>query len=86
MMKENVIFRCKEDTLMKAIAMLIQISSGYRASIYIAKGGRRANAKSLLGVLSLGISDGDQLEISVDGDDGESAIHELKGYMEPAWA
>ena len=32
--------------------------------------GRRANAKSLLGVLSLGISDGDHLEISVDGSDG----------------
>ncbi|NLA95915.1 MAG: HPr family phosphocarrier protein [Clostridiaceae bacterium] len=84
MMKEEVIFRCKEESLMKAIAMLIQISSGYSASIYIGKGGRRANAKSLLGVLSLGISDGDHLEISVDGTDGESAICELRGYMEPA--
>ncbi len=83
-MKEDIIFRCKEESLMKAIAMLIQISSGYSASIYIAKGGRRANAKSLLGVLSLGILDGDRLEISVDGADGESAICELRGYMEPA--
>jgi len=83
-MKENVTFRCKEETLMKAIAMLIQISSGYNASIYISKEGRRANAKSLLGVLSLGISDGDCLEITVDGDDGASAISELKVYMEPA--
>ncbi|HPX93110.1 MAG TPA: HPr family phosphocarrier protein [Bacillota bacterium] len=84
MMREEIVFRCKEETLMKAVAMLIQISSGYTASIYIAKNGRRANAKSLLGVLSLGISDGDHLEISVDGSDGESAICELKDYMEPA--
>lgn len=83
-MKENVIFRCKEETLMKAVAMLIQISSGFSASIYIAKQGRRANAKSLLGVLSLGIADGDCLEITADGNDGELAICQLKGYMEPA--
>lgn len=84
MMKEKVIFRCKEESLMKAIAMLIQIASGYSASVYIAKDGRRANAKSLLGVLSLGISDGDRLEILADGADGESAICELRDYMEPA--
>lgn len=83
MLKENVVFHCKEETLMKAVAMLIQISSGFNASIYIAKDGRRANAKSLLGVLSLGISDGDQLEISADGDDGNSAIGELLDYMGP---
>lgn len=83
MLKENVVFHCKEETLMKAVAMLIQISSGFNASIYIAKGGRRANAKSLLGVLSLGITDGDQLEITADGDDGNSAMGELLDYMGP---
>lgn len=84
MLKENVVFHCKEETLMKAVAMLIQISSGFNASIYITKDGRRANAKSLLGVLSLGISDGDHLEITADGDDGNSAIGELLDYMGPA--
>lgn len=84
MLRENVIFHCKEETLMKAVAMLIQISSGFNASIYIAKDGRRANAKSLLGVLSLGISDGDYLEISADGDDGSSALYELASYMGPS--
>ncbi|HHX30138.1 MAG TPA: HPr family phosphocarrier protein [Clostridiaceae bacterium] len=84
MLRENVIFHCKEETLMKAVAMLIQISSGFNASIYIAKDGRRANAKSLLGVLSLGISDGDHLEISADGDDGSSALYELASYMGPS--
>lgn len=83
MLKETVVFHCKEETLMKAVAMLIQISSSFNASIYIAKDGRRANAKSLLGVLSLGIVDGDQLEVSADGEDGGQAISELSHYMGP---
>lgn len=84
MLKETVIFHCKEETLMKAVAMLIQISSNYNASIYIAKDGRRANAKSLLGVLSLGIVDGDHLEVTADGEDGGQAIIELSHYMGPS--
>jgi phosphotransferase system HPr (HPr) family protein len=86
MLKENVVFHCKEETIMKAVAMLIQISSGFNASIYISKDGRRANAKSLLGVLSLGISDGDHLVITADGDDSGSAISELMDYIGPVVA
>ena len=83
MLREDVIFHCKEQTLMKAVAMLIQISSNFNASIYISKDGRRANAKSLLGVLSLGIANGDCLEVTADGDDGSFAIRELLTYMSP---
>ncbi len=66
---------------MKAIAMLIQISSNFSSSIFIEKDGRRANAKSLLGVLSLGIEHGDYLELMADGDDNEQALNELTQYM-----
>ncbi|HNZ63440.1 MAG TPA: HPr family phosphocarrier protein [Bacillota bacterium] len=81
MSREEVIFRCKEETLMKAIAMLIQISSNFNSSIFIEKEGRRANAKSLLGVLSLGIEDGDYLVLTANGDDREQALDELTQYM-----
>ncbi len=66
---------------MKAIAMLIQISSNFNSSIFIEKEGRRANAKSLLGVLSLGIEDGDYLVLTANGDDREQALDELTQYM-----
>jgi hypothetical protein len=42
MSKKGVVFHCKEETLMKAIAMIIQISSHFDSSIFIEKDGRRA--------------------------------------------
>ncbi len=81
MSKKGVVFHCKEETLMKAIAMVIQISSNFDSSIFIEKDGRRANAKSLLGVLSLGIEQGDYLTISAEGDDAEEALERLALYV-----
>ena len=81
MSKQDVVFHCKEETLMKAIAMVIQISSNFDSSIYIEKDGRRANAKSLLGVLSLGIEHGDYLTVSAEGDDEEEALKKLTQYV-----
>jgi phosphotransferase system HPr (HPr) family protein len=81
MSKKGVVFHCKEETLMKAIAMIIQISSHFDSSIFIEKDGRRANAKSLLGVLSLGIEQVDYLTISAEGDDKEEALERLSLYV-----
>lgn len=81
MSKRGVVFHCKEETLMKAIAMIIQISSHFDSSIYIEKDGRRANAKSLLGVLSLGIEQGDYLTVSAEGEDEEEALERLALYV-----
>ncbi len=66
---------------MKAIAMVIQISSNFDSSVYIEKDGRRANAKSLLGVLSLGIEQGDYLTITAEGDDEDEALKKLTQYV-----
>ncbi len=81
MSKQDVVFHCKEETLMKAIAMVIQISSNFDSSVYIEKDGRRANAKSLLGVLSLGIEQGDYLTITAEGDDEDEALKKLTQYV-----
>ncbi len=81
MTKETIVFHGGEDQSMKSIAMLIQISSDFACSIYIEKDGRRANAKSLLGVLSLGINNGDEIDILADGQDEKEAVEKLKAYI-----
>jgi phosphocarrier protein len=52
----------------------IQKANSYRASIWIEKDDRKVNAKSLLGVLSLGIAKGMTVTLIADGQDEESAI------------
>lgn len=55
----------------------IQKANNYKSSVWIENSDRRANAKSLLGVLSLGISKGDTVFIIADGSDEAEAVDGL---------
>lgn len=56
----------------------IQKANSYKASIWIEKEDRRVNAKSLLGVLSMGIVKGTVITLIADGDDEAEAIDGLE--------
>ena len=66
---------------MKAVAVLIQKASAFRSTIYLIRDGRRANAKSLLGVMSLGIQSGAEIEIEANGDDEKEACEALISHL-----
>ena len=55
----------------------IQKANAYKSSIWVEKEERRVNAKSLLGVLSLGIVGGTNIRIIADGGDEEEAVNGL---------
>ena len=55
----------------------IQRANEYKSSIWVEKEDRRVNAKSLLGVLSLGIMGGTDIRIIADGSDEEEAVEGL---------
>ena len=60
----------------------IQKANSYRCSIWVEKDDRRVNAKSLLGVLSLGIVKGMTITLIADGNDAEDAIEGLATLIE----
>lgn len=55
----------------------IQKANEYRSTIMVEKEERKVNAKSLLGVLSLGITKGSSITISAEGPDEEDAVNAL---------
>ncbi len=59
----------------------IQKANEYKASIWVEKDDRRVNAKSLLGVLSLGIVKGTSITIIADGADEEEAVAALSALI-----
>ncbi|MCI8553922.1 MAG: HPr family phosphocarrier protein [Clostridiales bacterium] len=60
----------------------IQKANEYKSSIWVEKEERRVNAKSLLGVLSLGIVGGTNIRIIADGGDEEQAVGGLVELVE----
>jgi len=60
----------------------IQKANEYKSSIWVEKDERRVNAKSLLGVLSLGIVKGTRINIIADGADEDEAIATLTALID----
>ena len=60
----------------------IQKANEFKSSIWIEKDERRVNAKSLLGVLSLGIVGGTTIRIIADGGDEQAAVEALVALVE----
>lgn len=60
----------------------IQKANEYKCSIWIEKEERRVNAKSLLGILSLGILGGASIRIIADGADEQTSVDNLVALIE----
>ncbi len=60
----------------------IQKANEFKSSSWVEKEERRVNAKSLLGVLSLGIMGGTEIRIIAGGPDEETAVEELVKLVE----
>ena len=64
----------------------IQKANEYKSSIWVEKEERRVNAKSLFGVLSLGIVGNTAIRIIADGADEEAAVNGLVQLVESGFA
>ena len=64
----------------------IQKANEFKSSIWVEKEERRVNAKSLLGVLSLGIAGGTTIRVIADGQDEEAAVEALVKLVNSGFA
>jgi phosphocarrier protein HPr len=62
----------------RASAKLTQLASKYQSQVFLARGGRRVNAKSIMGVMMLAAGIGSTLEMEVDGPDEAEAAQALE--------
>lgn len=65
----------------RPVAMLVQIASQYDSLIYVESENARVNAKSIMGMMTLGLDVGETVGVSADGSDEEKAIAEIEQYL-----
>ncbi len=63
------------------IALFIQIASQYESSVYVEVDNKKVNAKSLMGMMTLGIPEGGVIDVIADGDDENQAIEHIEQYL-----
>ncbi len=66
----------------RSAAMIVEVSNRYRAKICLEKNGSKVNAKSILGILTLGCPKGSRIIIRAEGIDAEEAVEELGRLIE----
>ena len=59
----------------------IQKANSFKSSIWVEKDDRKVNAKSLLGIMSLGIVTGTEVTLIADGSDAEAAVSALETLL-----
>lgn len=81
MVSEKITIGKKSDAGASQTAMLVQIASKFESKVHICKGENRYNAKSIMGMMSLGLVPGEEVEITVEGSDEQAALDEIKSYI-----
>ena len=82
MFSKDVVVQNQVGLHARPATFFIQKANEFKASIWVEKEERRVNAKSLLGVLSLGITKGSSIVISAEGPDEEEAVNALCTLIE----
>ena len=77
----QTIVKCESGRHNKQATYFIQKANEYRSSIWIEVDDRRINAKSLLGVLSMGVTTGTNVTLVADGVDEEAAVNALSEML-----
>jgi phosphocarrier protein HPr len=85
MKTKDIIIKSQSGFDSKTTAVFIKKASSFASNIYIEKGERKANGKSLLGLLSLGHEIGSKITITTEGQDEEKALFELGDYLNNLW-
>lgn len=65
----------------RPIAVLVQVASQYESSIYLEADEKRVNAKSIMGMMSLGLDTGEKVTVIVDGEDEAAALDDIEKYL-----
>ena len=79
--RESVVVRSQNGLYARPATFFVQKANEHTSAIWVEKEERRANAKSLLGVLSMGITQGMQIKLIADGPDEEEALDDLVALL-----
>lgn len=65
----------------RPVALMVQEASKYDSRIYVESEGKRVNAKSIMGMMTLGLDNGENLVVTAEGEDEELAVENIEKFL-----
>ena len=82
MFNKEVVVSCESGLHNKQATYFVQKANEFDSSIWLESGSRKMNAKSLLGIMSLGIVTGATVNLIASGPDAEAAVNALEALLQ----
>ncbi|NLZ81285.1 MAG: HPr family phosphocarrier protein [Clostridiales bacterium] len=65
----------------RPVALLVQVASQYESTIYVENESKKVNAKSIMGMMTLGLISGEEITVIANGSDEEKAVEDIEKYL-----
>ena len=82
MFNKEVVVRCESGLHNRQATYFVQKANEFESSIWLESANRKMNAKSLLGIMSMGIITGATVTITAQGSDAEAAVNALEALLQ----
>ncbi len=81
MINKEITIRLENGLEARPVALLVQVASQFDSSVYLETGDKKVNAKSIMGMMSLGLDIGEKVNVIVDGADEKAALEGIENYL-----
>jgi len=81
MKKKDITIQVDGSTETRPVALLVQVASQFKSEIHIESGNKRVNAKSIMGMMTMGLESGEEVTVSVNGEDEDEALEQIEAYL-----
>ena len=81
MITKSITIKIPQGLDARPVAVLVQVASKYNSKIYVETQNKRVNAKSIMGMMSLGLDSGEELVVSAEGTDEEAAVAGIENFL-----
>ena len=81
MIKKPITINLSTGLEARPVAQLVQVASQFNSEIYVEIGKKRVNAKSIMGMMSMGLLAGENVVVTAEGNDENAAVEGIAQYL-----
>ncbi len=81
MIQKSIQIKLETGLEARPVAMLVQVASQFESTVYINSENRKVNAKSIMGMMSMGLESGAEVTVIAEGNDEEAAVAEIEKFL-----
>lgn len=82
LIEKNVVVQLKNGLQARPAALFVQEANRFRSDVFVKKDGKKVNAKSIMGIMSLAVGPKAEVTLMIDGHDEEEASAKLVEFIE----